>query len=139
MSLSWFSLEHIHPILVNFTAALLPASLATDVLGRMFRRQSLHEAASWMLIYAAGITPLTAIAGFMWKNSVGEAALPRSVLLTHQWLGISLAIFFVGLALWRWKIHALDETPGLPYLVSASVIVSALVYQGALGGRMAFG
>src|SRR5438045_2678361 len=31
----------LHPILVHFTAALVPASLVSDVLGRLLRRQSL--------------------------------------------------------------------------------------------------
>jgi len=134
-----FSPEHIHPILVNFTAALVPASVGSDVLGRVLRRRSLHHAAWWMLVYAAAITPLTVAAGALWKNSVGEGSLPRSVILTHQWLGMSLAIAFIGLALWRWTIHSLDKGPGFSYLVAAFLVVLALAYQGSLGGQMAFG
>lgn len=133
-----FSPDHIHPILVNFTAALLPVSFGSDVLGRVFRKQSLHHAAWWTLLYATAITPFTAIAGWLWKRSVG-AALPADAILTHQWLGISLAVAFVILAFWRWSRYSRDEAPGAPYLVFALIVVLALVYQGTLGGGMVFG
>ena len=47
-----FTPDHLHPILVNFTSALMPASIASDAAGRIFRKASLHSAAWWMLIYA---------------------------------------------------------------------------------------
>lgn len=53
----------LHPILVNFTAALVPASLLSDVLGRVLKRDTLLHAGWWMLLYAAAVTPLTALAG----------------------------------------------------------------------------
>jgi uncharacterized membrane protein len=133
-----FSPDHVHPILVNFTAALVPTSFASDVLGRALRKRSLHDAAYWMLVFATAITPFTAIAGLLWKRSVGDA-LPASAIHTHQWLGISLAAIFIVLALWRWKIHSHSEAPGFLYLVFAFLIVLALTYQGTLGGAMVFG
>ena len=133
-----FSPEHIHPILVNFTAALLPASFGSDILGRVLRRDSLHNAAWWMLIYATSITPFTVVAGLLWRKSIGTA-LPRSTIVFHQWLGISLAVVFVGLTFWRWTIYSRNKAPGLPYLLLAFLVVLALVYQGSLGGRLVFG
>lgn len=133
-----FAPEHIHPILVNFTAALVPASLGSDVLGRALRKPSLHAAAFWMLIYAAAITPFTALAGYIWKQSVGSA-LPAEQIFMHQWLGISLAVLFLVLGAWRWRLHSRNRTPGIPYLVFCLIVVLALVYQGTLGGQMVFG
>ena len=133
-----FSPDHIHPILVNFTAALVPCSFASDLLGRVFRKQSLHDAGWWMLAYAALITPFTALAGLLWKRSVGQA-LPPQLLMTHQWLGIILAIFLVIVTFWRWQSHARNEAPAWFYLFVTFLVVLALVYQGTLGGGMAFG
>lgn len=133
-----FTPDHIHPILVNFTAALVPASFASDVLGRISRKQSLHHAAWWMLLFAAIITPFTALAGWLWKRSVGSSLPPASI-MTHQWLGITLACLFIILALWRWSIYSRDKVPGAPYLLFALLVVLALVYQGTLGGTMVFG
>lgn len=133
-----FSLDHLHPILVNFTAALLPASVGSDVLGRITRRQTLHAAAWWMLLFAACITPLTALSGLWWKRSVGSGP-PQDILMVHQWLGISAAILFIALAVWRWNIHKREAAPGAAYIVCGLVLVLALVYQGSLGGQMLFG
>jgi uncharacterized membrane protein len=130
--------EHLHPILVNFTAALVPASLASDVAGRAFNKQSLHNAAWWMLVYAAAITPFTATAGLMWRRAVGDA-LPQEMIRRHQALGITLVVLLAVLATWRWRIFKRDLTPSIYYLGFAVIVVLALVYQGTLGGELAFG
>ena len=133
-----FSPHHIHPILVNFTAALVPASIVSDSLGRIFRRQSLTHAAWWMLVYAAIITPFTALAGLLWKPAV-EAVLPPDSLILHQWLGVSLAGLFIALAVWRGVLHSRDKLPGMGYFAVATVVLAALTYQGTVGGAMVFG
>lgn len=130
--------QQFHPILVNFTAALLPLSFLSDLLGRVFRRQSLHNAAWWLIFYAALITPLTVAAGWWWKHTAGPG-LPSHVISVHQWLGTGLAFAFVALVLWRWQFQRRDGAPGLSYLTVSFVTVLALVYQGSLGGMMVFG
>jgi uncharacterized membrane protein len=130
--------EELHPILVNFTAALLPLAVLSDILGVVFRRQSFHHAAWWMVLYAAVITPFTAAAGWWWRLTEGSA-MPAKLITIHQWLGSTAVVLFVLLAIWRWRIHKSGNSPTLPYLAFALVVVLALVYQGSLGGRMAFG
>jgi len=129
---------HIHPILVNFTAALVPVSWFCDVVGRGSRKQSLTEAGWWTLLLAACITPFTGLAGLMWKKSVADMV-PPDVLRTHQWMGITLAIVLILLAIWRGRIHARSSAPTAGYLAIGLIVVMALVYQGSLGGEMLFG
>jgi uncharacterized membrane protein len=138
LSLPSFRPEHVHPILVNFTASLLPASFISDVFGRISRRQSLHTAAWWMLLYATAITPLTIFAGLWWKASLG-AGLPPSVIRIHQLLGISLGLLFIVLAVWRGRTYSRATAPGFPYLLLAMIVAAALIYQGSMGGELAFG
>ena len=130
--------QELHPILVNFTAALLPLALLSDLLGLWSKRTSLHNAAAWMVLYAAIITPLTGLVGWWWKARLGDAVPARFITL-HQWLGTSLALVFIFLAVWRWRIHKRNEAPSLGYLAVAALIVLALVYQGSVGGAMVFG
>jgi plastocyanin/uncharacterized membrane protein len=130
--------EELHPILVNFTAALLPLALLSDLLGRVFRRAALHATGFWLVMYAAIITPFTAVAGWWWKSSVG-AGLDPVLITVHQWLGTAAALMFVLLAVWRWWIHRRHAAPSVGYLAFALLVVIALVYQGSLGGEMAFG
>jgi plastocyanin/uncharacterized membrane protein len=130
--------DELHPILVNFTAALLPLALLSDILGRIFRRQSFHHAAWWMVFYAALVTPLTAAAGWWWKVTQGSA-LPAKLITVHQWLGTTAVALFAVLAIWRWAIHKREASPSFVYLTFTAIVVLALVYQGSLGGRMVFG
>jgi uncharacterized membrane protein len=123
---------------VNFTAALVPISLLSDVLGRALRKESLTAAGWWTLLFAACITPFTGLAGLMWKRSVGDMV-PPELLRTHQWLGIALAVALIALAIWRGRIHARKVAPSIVYLIVAAVVVVAVIYQGSLGGQMAFG
>jgi len=129
--------EEFHPILVNFTAALFPLALLSDIVGRIFRRQSLHNTAWWMVLYAAVITPFTAAAGWWWKLSAGSD-LPAKLITVHQWLGTSASVLFIVLAAWRWRIHKRGTSPSLAYLTCALIAVLALIYQGSLGGKMLF-
>lgn len=133
-----FSLENLHPILVNFTAALVPVSVFSDLAGRLLRSQSLSHTGWWSLFYAAAVTPFTALAGWFWKRSV-EAALPADAIAVHQWLGFSLALALLLLVFWRRRFYAVGETPGAAYLSAAALTLLALIYQGHLGGGMAFG
>lgn len=133
-----FSWEHVHPILVNFTAALIPASVFSDVLGKLIHRESLRHAGRWTLLYAALVTPFTALSGWFWKRSI-EAALSPELIAVHQWLGVWLAFAFPVLVVWRWRFHGRGESPGLAYFVTAVLTLLALMYQGHVGGSMAFG
>ena len=133
-----FSWENVHPVLVNFTAALVPASVLSDVLGRLLRRESLRHAAWWTLLYAAAVTPFTALAGWFWKRSI-EAALSPDLIAVHQWLGIWLAFAFPVLVIWRRRFHGRGESPGIAYLATAALTLLTLIYQGHVGGSMAFG
>jgi uncharacterized membrane protein/plastocyanin len=130
--------QEFHPILVNFTAALLPLAFLSDLLGLWSKRTSLHNAAAWMVLYAAIITPLTAAAGWWWKSK-SAGALPASVIAVHQWLGTSLAVIFILLAIWRWRPQNRNVAPSVVYLVITAIVVLALIYQGSLGGLMVFG
>ena len=130
--------QEFHPILVNFTAALLPLAFLSDLLGLWSKRASLHNAAAWMVLYAAIITPFTAAAGWWWKSK-SAGTLPPSIIAVHEWLGTSLAVIFILLAIWRWRPQNRNIAPGIVYLVITAIVVLALIYQGSLGGLMVFG
>jgi uncharacterized membrane protein len=45
-----FSWQNIHPILVNFTAALIPILVLSDISGKLLRRESPNITSHWPLI-----------------------------------------------------------------------------------------
>jgi uncharacterized membrane protein len=125
----------VHPILVNFTAALIPVSVASDILGRLLARPTLRDTGWWTLCIAAVITPLTALAGWLWWMEDDNGV---TGMLIHQWLGTSVAVLLVGLAVWRWWFFKSNRSPSVLYLLVALGVVGALIYQGHLGGQQAF-
>jgi uncharacterized membrane protein len=134
---SFLARPPLHPILVNFTAALIPVAFVSDLLGRLFGRKSLTSAGWWMLCYAAAITPATALTGWLWLGDAGD--MEHREMLVHKWLGTGLALLLIPFVYWRWRLHKRDEVPGALYLSLAAVLVAALTVQGHLGGMMSFG
>src|SRR6476469_114304 len=132
-----FSWRQLHPILVHFTAALVPVSFTADVLAKAVRRRSLGDAAWWTLLVAAVVTPLTAATGWWLRLSVGRSQTePDPVMTVHQWLGTFLVLPFVALCVWRGMIQRKDASPGWRYLLCGTLIVLLTAYQGHLGGAL---
>lgn len=125
----------IHPILVNFTAALVPVSLASDAVGRWRENGALTKTGGWTLFYAGAVTPLTALTGWLFwmSDDVGSHGM-----MIHKWLGTTLALLVPALALWRaWYYRRGRKIDGF-YLAAAALLVAALIYQGSLGGAQVF-
>jgi uncharacterized membrane protein len=120
---------------VNFTATLIPISVASDLLGRLLARQTLHDTGWWTLCFATVIAPLTALAGWLWWMEDDNGV---TGMLIHRWLGTSLAVLLVGLAVWRWWLFKSNRWPSIFYLLVAMAVVAALIYQGHLGGQQSF-
>ena len=132
----WFTLPPLHPIFVNFTAGLFPAAVLADWLGRLFRRQSLRSAGWWMLLFAAVVTPITALAGWLWFREIGDMG--HWQMSIHPWLGASLAILVPALAFWRGRIHRRRSDVSMAFLATATVVLAAVALQGHLGATMSF-
>ena len=130
-------LPPLHPMLVNFTAALVPVSFISDLLGRWLRRETLRATGWWTLLYAAVITPLTAAAGWYWAR--GMEGMDPTLMNAHRWVGTALAVLFVAVLFWRYRFHQRQVFPTASYLAVTGLLVAALVVQGHIGGLMSFG
>ncbi len=49
-------------------------------------------------------------------------ALPPALITVHEWLGTSLAVIFILLAIWRWRIQKRDAVPGVSYMVVLAIV-----------------
>jgi uncharacterized membrane protein len=125
----------LHPILVNFTAALVPVSVASDFIGRIFKIESLRNTGWWTLFYATIVTPFTAITGWLFWMGDDNGVTGMTI---HKWLGTGLAVLLFGLFAWRRHFHKKQHWPTLGYFVLGAVFVAALAYQGHLGGEQVF-
>ena len=125
----------LHPILVNFTAALVPVTIGSDFLGRLSRNETLRSTAWWTLLYAVIITPLTAITGWLFWMSDDNGDPGMTI---HKWLGTAFAVLLFVLFFWRRAMHRRQQWPGIAYFFVGAIYIAALVYQGHLGGDKVF-
>jgi uncharacterized membrane protein len=125
----------LHPILVNFTAALVPVSVASDIAARLLKNESLRNTGWWTLFIATCITPLTVVTGWLFwmHDDVGVTGMT-----IHKWLGTGLAVLLLVLFAWRRHLHRKSEWPTTAYFILGAVFVAALIYQGYLGGQQVF-
>ena len=126
----------LHPILVNFTAALIPVSVGCDLFARVFGKQTLRDTGWWTMCFAAVVTPFTVLSGWLFWTTYDDGIRGMTI---HKWLGTALAIFLVCLVLWRWRFFKSNSWPSVLYLLVALVAVGAVAYQGHLGGDQSFG
>jgi uncharacterized membrane protein len=132
---NWTSLPF-HPIFVNFTAALLPASFLFDLLAGWTKKEPLRAAAWYTLLLAAIVTPITAAAGWLWFRSMGDMG--QWQMSIHKWLGTGAAVLVILYAIWRGRLYHRGRAPGVLYALAALVLFAALLFQGDLGGSMSF-
>lgn len=125
----------LHPVLVNFTAALVPVSVASDFIGRFCKIESLRNTGWWTLFYAAIVTPLTAISGWLFWMSDDNGVTGMTI---HKWLGTAMVILLFGLSMWRWNLQRRKQWPTTAYFIVSAVLVAVLTYQGHLGGVQVF-
>ena len=129
------SVTKLHPILVNFTAALVPVSVGSDLIGRFLKREAFRQTAWWTLFYATVITPFTALTGWLFWMGDDNGVTGMTI---HKWLGSSLALLLFGFCAWRWRLYQRRQWPTVAYLIVGVIFVAALAYQGHLGGDQVF-
>lgn len=126
----------LHPILVNFTAALIPVSVGSDIIGRFLKSEPLRSTAWWTLFYATIITPFTAITGWLFWMGDDNGVTGMTI---HKWLGTAMVVLLFGLFAWRWNFHKRQQWPTLIYLIIGAILVAVTGFQGHLGGEQVFG
>ncbi len=127
----------LHPLLVHFPVALLPVSVACDVLGRLTSRPSFAHAAWWTLLFATVASPLTAASGWFWLNDM--EGMTGGTIAVHKWLGTALPVMLIALTMWRYRLHAKERVVSIIYLSAAMAALLAMIVQGHLGATMTFG
>ena len=125
----------LHPILVNFTAALIPFSVFSDCVAKFRNEASIREAGWWALLCATILTPLTAATGWLFWMKDDNAVTGMAI---HRWLGIGIALLLFGLFYSRHQLHREQKFTSGYYLVAGIILVIVLIYQGHLGGAQTY-
>jgi uncharacterized membrane protein len=129
----------LHPILVHFTIALTAASLAFDVIGRVWRVGSLADAGWWSIAASAIMTIATLVTGVTSRMGLpveeGEA---RSYLRAHMTLGPAFFGLLVAATIWRADTWTRHEPVSWGYLAVLAGAVILMTIQGYLGGELVY-
>jgi uncharacterized membrane protein len=129
MLLDW--LGRLHPFIVHFPIAFLPAALFTAIVGR--RRPAFAAPVQFLVVAGGIVAPIAAILG--WLNAIG--AEPDPLLTAHRWLGTVIGIAALPLAIWAWRRPAQVRSIGM--IVVLSITSAAIVVQGWFGGALVHG
>lgn len=126
-------LGRLHPIVVHFPMAFLPAALFTAVVGR--RRPAFAAPMQFLVVAGGALAALSALLG--WLNAGFSPAADDGLLQAHRWLGTFIGIIALPLSVWAVKRPERDRSA--PMIVALSIITAAILVQGWLGGALVHG
>ncbi len=128
--------RHIHPLITDFPAALLPLSVALNLLSQKW--PNLRQSA-WitMLIGTGG-----AILAFITGDATAEN-LPSTFaqfVPPHEIMAIVTTVTFTGLSIWKWRSQRKNiEVMNKPLFIILSIVgMIFLIITGMYGGSMVF-
>ncbi|HXM50025.1 MAG TPA: DUF2231 domain-containing protein [Pyrinomonadaceae bacterium] len=128
----------LHPAFVHFPITLVGFSFIADLLGRLLNRPSLRSAGFWSLIGALLGGIAAAATGYFdfGRDALGDT---YQYVDFHMDMGWILLGSVVVLTAWRWFAYARrDLSPGVPYLITALLVVGLTLFQGWYGGEMVY-
>jgi uncharacterized membrane protein len=134
------AMANLHPLVVHFPIALLVSFWIAAVLALLFRSQSLHQAASWMLYLGTAAAAVAVAAGFQAAETVEHSEEVHAILERHETLGLTVLGLSVFLAAvrgltGRWKLRGV----AILEIVFGLVLVGTLGAGADLGGLMVYG
>jgi uncharacterized membrane protein len=128
-----------HPIFVHFTVALSAASLAFDVLAKIFSVESLAAAGWWTLAAATLVTSFTLVSGLISRLRLSmEESTARRFLRAHMALGPITFGFLIAMSVWRATIWMEAALASWTYLIAMGAVMLSITLQGYLGGELVY-
>lgn len=128
-----------HAALNDLPPTLWAASVAFDLLGSAFKRDSLKAAGFWTLIGGVLGSILAVASGLIAEDRIAHSEVVHQIMERHETWAISVSIAFALLAVWRlWRRGALPRAERPVYLILASVGALAILYTAHLGGTMVY-
>lgn len=134
-------MQNIHPLFVHFPIALLMFSVACDILGKIFKKDSLENTGWWSLFFGVIAIAVTAITGFLAGDSVPHPEAAHELMENHELLqiiaGSVFLLMFIIRIINKTRLPQKTLTFAL-YLTIALAGVGILSYGAHLGGRLVY-
>jgi uncharacterized membrane protein len=129
--LDW--LGRLHPMLVHFPIAFIPAALFTAVVGR--KRAGFAKPVQFLVVTAGVTAPIAMLSG--WLGGGFALGADDWVMQSHRWLGTGIGIGALALGVLALKRPEADRGAGM--IVGLSILTAAILVQGWFGGALVHG
>jgi len=130
---------NVHPLIVHFPIAFLPAFFLLELAGVTLRKESLRQTASWMLYFGAAGALGAVAAGLLAEDTVPHGEAVHEIMEWHGRLGIIVAVLSLTLAAWRFASKALFSPMAQAlHLYLSAIVLICLLFGADLGGLMVY-
>ena len=133
------SISNYHPLVVHFPIAFLFSFFLLDVVGNVTKKAKWREVAAYFLYAGAIGAVLTVIVGFIAAYSLPHNMAVHGLMLKHQYLGVSVMLLSIGLAVWRYKVAEIVGGAQHFFVTLSAVMYLLLIFGADLGGYMVYG
>jgi uncharacterized membrane protein len=134
-----YDAPRLHAVLNDLPPALLPVSVLFDLLGILFKRESLKAAAFWTLVAGVLGTGAAVVVGFFAEDVAEHSEQAHAIMETHETLACIVLAIFAILAIWRIVRRGVWSEKEQPIALTAGVIgIAILLYTAILGGKLSF-
>ncbi|WP_208598038.1 MULTISPECIES: DUF2231 domain-containing protein [Pseudomonadota] len=132
---SW--LGRVHTMVIHFPIALFIGAFAVELFGLWRQNRDYQRAAHVMLVVGALGAIVAAFLG--WFAGGFYLSDRNPILMTHRWLGTSIAVFGIGLAYLATAHRRAPDRSRTVYWVLLALMTLAISVQGFLGGTFMHG
>lgn len=134
-----YDAPRVHAALNDLPPVLLPMSVLFDLLGILFKRDSLKAAAFWTLVAGVVGTGAAIVAGLFAADATEHSEQAHAIIETHEALAFIVLGIFGVLAIWRIVRRGVWNEKEQPIALTAGVIgIAILLYTSVLGGKLSF-
>jgi uncharacterized membrane protein len=132
-------LQNLHPLLVHFPLAFLPAAAAVYAVAALTGRVSIAWAGFWLLVLGAVSGVAAAASGLYGEEGVMVARSVREVLLdTHEDMMLGVVGGAAGLLAWAALARPMPVKGRALFLLLQAALVAALAKGADYGGRLVY-
>lgn len=130
------NLLHIHPAVVHFPIALFVAALVFEAISLVGKKESFHEAAKYVFVFASLMTPVVVQTG-LWEFQ--KYQLHHPVAETHEHFALyTLGVSLFTLVLFFFEKKVPAKLSRSIFLILLSIVVVLVLTTAYNGGRLVF-
>jgi uncharacterized membrane protein len=132
-------LQNVHPLIVHFPIALLPAAALLYVLAWFAKKESWAWTGLWLLgLGTLGAAAAVASGLYGAEGVMVAPAVREHLLMNHERIMLGVLALSVILSVWAWLARPMPLKGGVVFLLLLAVLLAGLTVGADFGGRMVY-